>query len=162
MSEVKADFGVSENLRGDGVLGAGSGAPRNPALEGATLLFQMAPGLNMPYEYGGVKEEIEGYRVSAWIGTSLMISPIYDVVGPDVCAFFESICVNSFSKLDEQGLRHAVICNDKGQVMTDGVVIRIADDRYRTYWLNPPLQYLVEQSDMDVQGQDMTGTEFFI
>ncbi|WP_414151550.1 aminomethyl transferase family protein [Acetobacterium carbinolicum] len=157
---VKADFSVS-GLGGDSVLG-GAGTMSNPANEGATLFFQMAPGMNIPYEYGGVKQEIQGYRDSAWIGTTLMISPIYDVVGKDAVKFLNAICINDFTKLGLNGLRHAVICNDKGQIMTDGVVIRIAEDRYRTYWLNPPIDYLLKKSGLDVSGEDKTGTEYFI
>lgn len=157
---VKADFSVS-GLGGDSVLG-GAGAMSNPANEGATLFFQMAPGMNIPYEYGGVKQEIQGYRDSAWIGTTLMISPIYDVVGKDAVKFLNSICINDFTKLGMNGLRHAVICNDKGQIMTDGVVIRIEEERYRTYWLNPPIDYLLKNSGMDVTGEDKTGQEYFI
>ncbi|MBS7525144.1 aminomethyltransferase family protein [Fusibacter paucivorans] len=134
----------------------------SPALESATLLFQMAPGLLIPYEFGGVKHEIDGYRKSAWIGTTLMISPIYDVYGPDAVKFLNSICINDFTKLTTKGLRHAVICNESGQVLTDGVVIRIAEDRYRTYWLNPPIDFLLKESGMDVYGEDVTGTEYFI
>lgn len=134
----------------------------NPALEDATLLFQMAPGMNIPYEYGGVGYEIEGYQTNAWIGTTLMISPIYDVIGSDAVKFLNSICVNDFSKLGMTGLRHAVICNEKGQIMTDGVVIKVAENRYRTYWLNPPIDYLLKTSGMDVTGEDMSGKEYFI
>jgi vanillate/3-O-methylgallate O-demethylase len=136
--------------------------PLGPAYESATLLFQMAPGLLLPYEFGGVKYEIDGYRKSAWIGTTLMISPIYDVIGPDAVAFLNSICVNDFTNLTMKGLRHAVICNDKGQILTDGVVIRIAEDRYRTYWLNPPIDFFLKTSGMNVKGEDMTGKEYFI
>lgn len=158
---VKADFSVS-GMDGNSVLGGGSQAMGNPAMEGATLLFQMAPGMSLPYEYGGVEQEIQGYRDSAWIGTTLMISPIYDVVGKDAVKFLNSICINDFTKLGLNGLRHAVICNDKGQIMTDGVVIRIDEDRYRTYWLNPPIDYLLNKSGMDVTGEDKTGQEYFI
>ena len=136
--------------------------PRNPAMEDASLLFQMAPGVLLPYEYQGVKPEISAYQASAWIGTSLMISPIYDVYGPDVIKFFNSICTNNFSKLGMTGLRHAVICNEKGQILTDGVSIKVAEDRIRTYWLNPPLAYLAETSGMDIQVEDMTGKEYLI
>ncbi len=136
--------------------------PRNPAMEDASLLFQMAPGVLLPYEYQGVKPEISAYQASAWIGTSLMISPIYDVYGPDVIKFFNSICTNNFTKLGMTGLRHAVICNEKGQILTDGVAIKVAEDRIRTYWLNPPLAYLAETSDMDIQVEDMSGKEYFI
>ena len=136
--------------------------PRNPAIADSTLLFQMAPGILIPYEYQGVRPEISAYQTSAWIGTSLMISPIYDVYGPDVIKFFNSICTNNFSKLGMTGLRHAVICNEKGQILTDGVAIKVAEDRIRTYWLNPPLAYLAETSGMDIQVEDMTGKEYFI
>lgn len=135
---------------------------RNPAMEGASLLYQMAPGVLLPYEYEGVKTESSVYQTGAWIGTSLMISPIYDVYGPDVIKFFNSICVNDFSKLGMTGLRHAVICNEKGQILTDGVAIKVAEDRIRTYWLNPPLAYLAENSGMDIQVEDLTGKEYFI
>lgn len=160
MADQHDDMFASDSLA-QGALSA-SAESMNPALAGATKLYNMGGGLTLPFEYGGVENEILGYRESAWIGTTLMLAGIYDIVGPDACKFLESICVNDFSKLKYTGLRHAVICNDKGQVLTDGVVIRIAEDRYRTYWLNPPIQYLCETSGMDVHGEDVTGTEYFI
>ena len=134
----------------------------NPTFESATLLYQMMPGMLLPYEYEGVSHEISAYKTSAWIGTALMISPIYDVYGPDVTKFFNSICTNDFSNLGLTGIRHAVICNEKGQILTDGVALKVAEDRVRTYWLNPPLAYLAETSGMDIQVEDMTGREYFI
>ena len=136
---------------------------RDPSLEGAVTLFQAGPGMYAPRTYGNLAAETAAYRTSAWIGTPLMgTSPIIDVVGPDACAFLQSICVNDFSKLKYTGLRHAFICDDKGRILTDGVVIRIAEDRYRTYWLNPPIEYLASISELDVHTEDITGTEYFI
>lgn len=160
-SELKANFSV-RGIDNSNPLTDTTGQVINPAVETATLLFQMAPGMNIPYEYSGVKDEIEGYRSSAWIGTTLMISPIYDIIGPDAVKFLNSICVNDFSKLTMKGIRHAIICNDNGQIMTDGVVIRIEEERYRTYWLNPPIDYLIKTSEMNVKGEDITGKEYFI
>ena len=134
----------------------------NPTFEGAALLYQMMPGMMLPYEYEGVSREIGAYQTSAWIGTALMISPIFDVYGPDVTKFFNSICTNDFTKLGLTGIRHAVICNEKGHILTDGVALKVAENRVRTYWLNPPLQYLAETSGMDIQVEDMTGREYFI
>lgn len=133
----------------------------NPELRDAKLLINFGDFLQ-PYEFAGGKADIDGYRKSAWIGTPLSTSPIYDVYGPDAAKFLNSICVNDFTNLGMNGLRHAILCNDKGQILTDGVVIRISADRYRTYWLSPVIAYLTETSDMDVTGQDMTGTEYFI
>lgn len=155
----RTDFSV------DGVAGgelSANGLMTNPAMRGATLYIELGSNMMLPYLYNGLRRETGAYRKTAWIGTPLMLSPIYDVVGPDACAFLQSICVNDFSKLKYKGLRHAIICNEKGQELTDGVVIRIAEDRYRTYWLNPPIQYLLEKSGFDVHGEDMTGKEYFI
>lgn len=130
-------------------------------LKEAGLLINFG-GFLQPYEFEGVVKDIDGYRKSAWIGTSLSTSPIYDVYGPDAVKFLNSVCVNDFTKLGMKGLRHAILCNEKGQILTDGVVIRIGEDRYRTYWLAPVLAYLTENSDMDVSGEDVSGTEYFI
>lgn len=137
-------------------------SPDSPVYEGATLLFPMAPGVNLPFEYTGVKSEVLASKTSAWIGTQLMMSPIYDVKGPDATKFLTSVCVNNFSAQGEKGIRHAVICNEKGQILTDGVVMKIAEDTYRTYWLNPPIDYLVKKSAMDITGTDISGQEYFI
>lgn len=67
-----------------------------------------------------------------------------------------------FTKLTTKGMRHAILCNDKGQILTDGVCIRIAEDRYRTYWLTPVINYYMSVTDLDVHGEDMTGREYFI
>ena len=134
----------------------------DPAIANAKLLMQPAPGFVMPYEYEGNAVEAVAYRESAMICTALMATPIVDIVGPDACAFLQSICVNDFTKLKYTGIRHAIICNDKGQILTDGVVIRLEENRYRTYWLNPPIEYLASISDLDVKAEDMSGTEYFI
>ncbi len=136
--------------------------PNSPVYEGATLLFPLAPGMTLPYEYNGVKDEVLASKTSAWIGTQLMMSPIYDVKGPDAVKFLNSICVNDFTKLSSKGIRHAIICNEKGEILTDGVVMKIAEDTYRTYWLNPPIDYFLQTSGMDVEGVDMSGQEYFI
>lgn len=133
----------------------------SPVYEGAYSLMCLGP-MRLPLEFTGYKDEIMASKATAWIGTSLMLSPIYDVKGPDAKKFFNSICVNDFTNLGDKGLRHAVICNEKGQLMTDGVVIKIAEDTYRTYWLNPPIDYLLKKSGMNVEGKDISGTEYFI
>ncbi len=134
----------------------------NPALEGAVTLIPQGPGLIAPHSYSGVEDEIKAYQTSAWIGTSLMNSPVYDVCGPDAVKLLNSVCTNDFSTLGMAGIRHAVMCNEKGQILTDGVAIRIGEERYRTYWLDPVISYYVESSDLDVYGEDVSGTEYFI
>jgi glycine cleavage system aminomethyltransferase T len=134
----------------------------SPVYEGATLLTPNGPGL-IPYEYTGCKDEILAARTSAWVGTALnTISPYYDIKGPDAIKFLNSICTNDFSGLSDNGIRHAIICNEKGQILSDSVVHKVAEDRIRSYWLDPPLDYLVKKSGMNIEGINMAGKLFFI
>lgn len=134
-----------------------------PLMEGATLILN-GELFKVPYTYTGWRDETIAAKETAFLGTGLMMSPIYDITGPDAADFLNSVCVNKFSQLKVGGIRHAVLCNDKGQIMTDGVIMRIDEELFRTYWLSPVIDYLVDtQSDgFDVQGATMTGTEYFL
>ena len=132
----------------------------NPINEGAFTFF-LAGFLYAPYEYTGYKDEVLASKSSAYLTSSLNESPIYDVKGPDATKFLSSICVNNFANAKVGGIRHGIICNEKGQIMTDGVIMKIADDTYRTYWLLPVIDYLLQKSGMDVEGVNLTGQEFF-
>ena len=134
----------------------------NTELKDASLLINFGGTFLQAFEFEGAKKDISGYRTSAWINTCLTTSPVYDVIGPDAVKFLNSICVNDFTKLTTKGMRHAILCNDKGQILTDGVCIRIAEDRYRTYWLTPVINYYMSVTDLDVHGENMIGREYFI
>ncbi|MBC3900904.1 aminomethyl transferase family protein [Acetobacterium malicum] len=126
----------------------------------AFTLFNQGGNL-IPYEYSGYKNEILASKSTAWFGTTLNSSPIYDVKGPDAAKFLSSICINSFFKMKPGSIRHAVLCNERGFILTDGVVMMIAENHFRTYWLNPVVGYYVSVTDMDVEGVDLSGKEFF-
>lgn len=128
---------------------------------GVFTLFN-AGGTMVPYEYTGYKDEILASKDTAYIGTALNESPVFDVKGPEATRFMNSICVNDYSNAKVGGIRHAVICNEKGQMTADGIAMKIAEDVYRCYWLTPVVDYYVSKTDMDVEGEDLTGKEFFI
>ncbi len=135
----------------------------NPILDGAfTLTRKGLDSTLVPFEYTGVDDEILAHKTGAHIAISLHYgTPVYDVEGPDAWKFLNSICVNTFKSQKLDNLRHAIICNEKGQIMTDGVVIRLSENKYRTYWLQPVIQWLCETSDLDVTGKDISQEEFF-
>lgn len=129
----------------------------------AVLLMNLGGELQSPFSYSGIKDEITSYLETAWIGTALNgQTPIYDIKGPQALDFLQELCVNDFSNLGDTGMRHAVICNEEGLLMTDGVAIKIGPDHYRTYWLNAPIDYYAQQSYLDFEGIDRTGQEFII
>ncbi|TJY66105.1 aminomethyl transferase family protein [Arthrobacter sp. CAU 1506] len=130
--------------------------------EGVFTLFQAGPR-QVPFEYEGARSEILASKTTAHICTALHgISPVYDVSGPEALEFLRSVCVNSLANFEVGQIRHAVLCNEKGQILTDGVLARISEDTYRSYWLAPVLEYRLLNSTFDVQGTDRTSEEFFI
>ena len=130
--------------------------------EGVFTLFSAGGMYFAPYEYTGYRDEVLASKSTAYIGTPLNESPIFDVKGPDAAKFLTSICVNDFTKMKTDSIRHAIICNEKGHIMADGVVMKIDEDTFRTYWLIPVIDYYVSKSEMNIEGVDMTGREFFI
>ncbi|WKY45233.1 aminomethyl transferase family protein [Eubacteriaceae bacterium ES2] len=133
----------------------------NSISQDAFTLFNQGGNL-IPYEYTGYKNEILASKATAWLGTTLNNSPIYDVKGSDAAKFLTSVCINSFMKMKPGSIRHAVMCNEKGQILTDGVVMMIGDNHFRTYWLNPVVGYYVSISNLDIQGENLSGKEFFL
>ena len=135
----------------------------NPMNEGASLLIGSSQINLFPYTYTGWRDETDSWKKTVYLGAALMNSPILDVTGPDLSRFFNRICVNNFDIFSIGRIKHAVICNDKGQIMTDGVVMKTAEDTYRTYWLNPILGYLVDKlkKEYDIVCEDLTGKEYF-
>lgn len=135
----------------------------NPMNEGASLLMGAGAIDLFPYFYTGWRDETDSWKKTAYLGAALMNSPILDVKGPDIAKFFNSICVNNFDNFKIGKIRHAVICNEKGQIMTDGVVMKIDEDTYRTYWLEPVLGYLIQKNNdkYNIASEELTGKEYF-
>lgn len=120
--------------------------------EGAMTTMQFGSA-KVPYEYTGPRDEYLACRKSAWLGSALNTTPIYDVTGADAVKFFNYVCVNKdFSLMKVGTSKHALICNEKGQLLADGVIMKLEENLYRTYWMAPVLQYYLEISNLDVQG----------
>ena len=53
-----------------------------------------------------------------------------EVVGPDAAEFLNRLYVNSFTKLAVGRCRYALMLTEDGYIADDGVVMRLADDRF--------------------------------
>lgn len=133
----------------------------SPINQGVRSIYKF--GANYyPFIASTPKNELLACRQTAWLGVNLNMTPVYDVVGPDAVKFLNYVCVNrDFSKLKIDGSRHALMCNDKGQMLADGLIIRISEDKFRTYWLAPVLDYYVRALGMNVKGAFVVDEYFF-
>lgn len=118
--------------------------------------------LVMPYIASSTKDEMLACRETAWLGVSLNQTPVYDIKGPDAAKLLNKVCVNrDYTKLKMGGSRHALMCNSKGQLLADGLIIRTGEEEYRTYWLAPVLDYYVRSQGMDVNGAYVQDEYFY-
>lgn len=132
-----------------------------PVNKGVPVLQPAGTGF-MPYSVTTPRNELLGCRESAWLGVALSASPVYDIWGPDAVKLLNYVCVNrDFSSLKIGKSRHAILCNEKGQMLADGVLMRKEENLYRSYWLAPVLSYYVDTLGMNVDGKWIYD-EFFL
>mgnify|MGYP001774773361 CR=1 FL=1 len=129
--------------------------------ENNVFRFSFGP-MSIPYDYTGARDEFLASRKTAWLGVTLNISPVYDVIGEEAILLLNQTCVNrDFALTPVGGSKHVIICNEKGQMVADGVAMRLEEKRWRTYWLAPVLEYYLENSGLDVKGEWVMD-EFFL
>ncbi len=117
------------------------------------LISNWGPGMTYPYVVTSCDNELLASRETASLGCFLNVSPVYDVSGPDAAKLLNYACVNrDYSQLKINGSRHALMCNEKGQLLADGLIIRLDEQTYRTYWLAPIVSFYVDTLGMDVKG----------
>lgn len=122
-------------------------------------------GVEMPLEYSGAESEFLASRETAWLGGALNCSPVYDVSGPDAAEVLTATCVNKdFSLMRPGSSKHALICNERGKMIADGVIMYKGDNEFRSYWVAPVLQYFVEKAAAEgknVKGEWVQDEYFF-
>ena len=84
------------------------------------------PGEDM---HAAVARECRAVRSSVGIFDATTLGKI-EVVGPDAQTFLSRMYVNGFATLVVGRSRYGVLCRDDGFVYDDGVIARIAEDRY--------------------------------
>ncbi|MGD0721880.1 MAG: sarcosine oxidase subunit alpha family protein [Roseiarcus sp.] len=88
--------------------------------------YFLRPGEDMT---AAVTRECLGARARAGIMDASTLGKL-EVVGPDAAEFLNRVYVNSFAKLGIGRCRYGLMLNEAGYVMDDGVVARLAADRF--------------------------------
>ena len=79
--------------------------------------------------HGAVSRECKATRERAGVFDASTLGKI-EVVGPDAAEFLNRLYTNSWTKLGVGKCRYGLMLNEAGFIMDDGVVGRIADDRF--------------------------------
>jgi glycine cleavage system aminomethyltransferase T len=114
----------------------------------------------VPTEYHGWQVETLAWKRSAYLHGNLNPTPTYRISGPGALKFLKDNCVNSFQKFSIGGSKHAVMCNEQGNIMAHGMLLRTGEQEFISYWLAPYITYRLQTGDYDATGEDLTGRVF--
>ncbi|MGI6229395.1 MAG: hypothetical protein ACOYJL_00630 [Tractidigestivibacter sp.] len=133
-------------------------ASRNPLYSGD---FSTADqGGLQPLAYSGWRDEETTWHDSCFVFAGLNPTLTYRLSGPDSRRFLSENFTNRFDNLTPGGSRHALMVNEDGLLMSDVVVMCLADDEFV---MNGPIQYLdwrLRHGSYDATGEDITGDVF--
>jgi sarcosine oxidase, subunit alpha len=79
--------------------------------------------------HAAVNREVKTVRAIGGMFDASTLGKI-EVVGPDAAEFLDRMYTNPFKKLEPGRLRYGIMCREDGFIYDDGVVARIADDRF--------------------------------
>jgi len=87
------------------------------------------PSLFGHLEYTGWKDEQLSWKKTCYIGDWSFVAQIR-VKGPDAVKLFSYLSINSFDNHPVGKAKHCVMCNEDGKVITEGVLLRHAEDDF--------------------------------
>ena len=98
-------------------------------------------GYLSPSSYGNSHER-EYYAVRTSVGV-IDVSPLfkYEFVGPDALALAQRLFTRTFAKCRVDQVRYTCWCDDRGKLIQDGNVVRLAEDRFRVTAAAPSLRW---------------------
>lgn len=152
--------GSYASLDPSAVPGAIAHSPYVPHDPGVHLYIGNTFAHAVPYEHSGWRDETMAWKDNCYLNGNLNPSPTYRITGPDALRFLSEHCVNSFASFPVGSGKHAIMCNEDGLLMMDGVLVRLAEDDFITYWMAPYIAYALHKGGYDAVGEDLTGKMF--
>jgi glycine cleavage system aminomethyltransferase T len=145
-------------------------APRDPQAIEHSRWVPFDPGVHLyigntfahavPYEHTGWREETMAWKESCYLNGNLNPSPTYRLKGPGALELLQRVCVNSFESFPVGSGKHGIMCNEAGLVMMDGVIVRLDEDEFITYWMSPYIAYALQRGSYAAVGEELTGKVF--
>jgi glycine cleavage system aminomethyltransferase T len=114
----------------------------------------------VPYEYTGWRDEQLSWKKTCYIHGNLNPSPTYRIHGREAVKFLSDHLVNTFANFPVGTGKHGIMCTEEGLNMMDGVIIRVDEDDFITYWMAPYIAYALEKGKYDATGESLTGKVF--
>ncbi len=96
-------------------------------------LYFAAGSVVLPFECTGWQDEVMSCKETCYISHSLNPMPTFRTKGRDAVKFLSRVCVNDFERWPVGTGKHAIMCDERGFDMGDGVMLRLAEDEFISY-----------------------------
>ena len=114
----------------------------------------------VPCDYTGWRDEVMSWKETCYLSGNLNPALTYRIKGPDALKFFSDTCVNSFANFPVGTGKHAIMCNEQGLVMKDGVLLRLGENEFITNYMLPYVAYALQKGRYNAVGENLTGKQF--
>jgi vanillate/3-O-methylgallate O-demethylase len=125
-------------------------------------LYTSSLGNLTPYEFTDFRTEEESWKTTAYLHAGLNPASPYRLEGPDAMQLLKDASANDFTRFSIGASKHAVMCNEHGHVMADGMVLRTGEEEFEAFFLNPWIDHLVASGRYDVTGTDLSDDVFLL
>ena len=123
-------------------------------------MYNTSYGHLTPWEYSGWKAESLSWKNGCYLHAGLNPNLKYRLTGPDVMRLLKDSCINDFRKFSVGATKHGVMCNENGNVMADGLILRTAEDEFICMGHGPYLDFLIDSGRYDVSKEDQDKSTF--
>ena len=131
------------------------------ASEGSAIVPPEFRGLQA-FEYSGWWNEMLASHEGCYIHAGLQPAATYYSKGKGSLKMFSDVCVNSFENFRIGTGKHAIMCNEDGYIIKDGMLLRLSEDEFISFWMLPYIDYVYQNGNYeDCVSEDITGKVFF-
>lgn len=116
----------------------------------------LGEGYAVPMAYTDWRDEVMSWKKSCYIHTGLNDAPVFRVKGPDAMKFFSDVSVNSYAKFPIGAIKHCIMCNNDGLIMAHGVLLRLDEEEFESYFLAPYAAYKFYTGNYNAQAEFVT------
>jgi glycine cleavage system aminomethyltransferase T len=107
-------------------------------------------GFAVPMQYSSWREEVLSWKQGVCIHAGLNPAPTFRVSGTDALRFWRETSVNGFERYPVGGIKHCIMCREDGLIMAHGVLLRLAEESFQSYYLAPYAAYKFYTGGYDV------------
>lgn len=123
-----------------------------------------APGYEIELEFTGWRDEgIAKHDTCSVCNFLTPPLPVLIIRGPEAMKFFSEHLVNSFAKFSINTGKHAIMCNEDGNMIMQGILYRLGEEEFEAHCLMT-LPYIIETcgKKYDMTVEDQTGNRFLL